>query len=78
VGALLQRLLGIPARLRALMGLQPRDRLELTYEADGLRLRPHAPGAQTRAHPLIGCAGYHGPVIPLMQLDPALYAPRML
>jgi len=78
VGALLQGLLGIPARLRALMGLQPRDRLELTYKADGLRLRPHAPGAQTRAHTLIGCAIYQGSVIPLEQLDPALDAHRML
>jgi AbrB family looped-hinge helix DNA binding protein len=33
----------IPARLRQLLGLQPGDRLELTLEADGLRLRPHGP-----------------------------------
>ena len=73
--ALLLGLLGIPVRLRELMGLQPGVRLELTFEADGLRLRPHTPGVQTRAHTLIGCAGYQGSVIPLEQLDPALYAP---
>ena len=76
--ALLQGLLGIPVRLRVLMGLQPGDRQELTYEADGLRLRPHTPGVQTRAHTLIGCAGYQGSVIRLEPLDPALYAHRML
>ena len=76
--ALLQGLLGIPIRLRELMGLQPVDRLEVTFEADGLRLRPHPPGVQSCAHTLIGCAGYQGSVIPLEQLDPALYAHRML
>ena len=30
----------IPARLRQLLGLQPGDRLELSLEADGLRLVP--------------------------------------
>ena len=64
----------IPARLRHLLGLQPGDRLELTLEADGLRLRPHAPALHASAQALIGCAGYQGPVIPLEQLDPALYA----
>ncbi len=76
--ALLQVLLGIPVRQRELMGLQAGDRLELTFEADGLRLRPHTPGVQTRAHTLIGCAGYQGSVIRLEKLDPALYAHRML
>lgn len=64
----------IPARLRQLLGLQPGDLLELTLEADGLRLRPHASAAHSSAKALIGCAGYQGPVIPLEQLDPALYA----
>ena len=39
----------IPARLRQLLGLQAGDRLELSLEADGLRLVPPAlhwvPGA---------------------------------
>ena len=68
----------IPARLRQLLGLQPGDRLELTLETDGLRLRPQAAASQASAQELIGCAGYQGPVISLEQLDPALYASRQL
>jgi len=68
----------IPARLRQLLGLQPGDRLELTLEADGLRLRPLAHADGTSAQQLIGCTGYEGPALPLEQLDPALYAHRPL
>jgi AbrB family looped-hinge helix DNA binding protein len=68
----------IPARLRQLLGLLPGDRLELTLETDGLRLRPQAAASQASAQELIGCAGYQGRVIPLEQLDPALYASRQL
>lgn len=72
--ALLQGLLGIPVRQRELMGLQPGDSLKLIFVTDGLRLRPHTPGVQTRAHSLIGCAGNKGSVIPVEKLDSALYA----
>jgi AbrB family looped-hinge helix DNA binding protein len=68
----------IPARLRQLLGLLPGDRLELTLETDGLRLRPQASATQASAQELIGCAGYQGPVVPLEHLDPALYATQLL
>ena len=68
----------IAARLRQLIGLRPGDRLELTLEAEGLRLRPHALADSTSAQQLIGCTGYEGPALPLEQLDPALYAHRPL
>lgn len=64
----------IPARLRQLLGLKPGDRLELSLEADGLRLRPHGSGKTSSARALIGCSGNSGPPIPLEQQDAALYA----
>lgn len=67
----------IPARLRQLLGLNPGDRLELSLEADGLRLRPHGSGKGGTARALIGCTGYSGPPIPLEQHDPALYARKV-
>jgi len=76
--ALLQGLSGIAARLRELLGLPPGDRLELIFEADGLRLRPHIPAVPTRAHAQIGTAGYQGFVIPLEPPDPAFDAHHML
>ena len=66
----------IPARLRQLLGLRPGDRLELTLETDGLRLRPQVSAKHVSAQELIGSAGYQGPVMPLELLDPALYATR--
>jgi len=67
----------IPARLRQLLGLKPGDRLELSLEADGLRLRPHGSGKASNVRALIGCTGYSGPPIPLDQQDPALYARKV-
>ena len=64
----------IPSRLRQLLGLQPGDRLELSLEADGLRLVPQDRSKIKSARALIGCAGYQGPPRSLEQMDPALFA----
>ena len=64
----------IPARLRQLLGLQPGDRLELSLEADGLRLVRQDRNKIRSARALIGCAGYPGPPLSLERLDPALFA----
>jgi AbrB family looped-hinge helix DNA binding protein len=66
----------IPARLRQLLGLRTGDRLALSLEPDGLRLKPLATSAETSAHALIGCLGYRGPALSLQEMDPALYARR--
>ena len=78
VGALLTLFskgqLVIPARLRQLLGLQARDRLALSLEADGLRLVPQDPAKNSSARALIGCTGYQGPALALEGMDPALFA----
>lgn len=66
----------IPARIRELLGLRPGDRLALTLEADGLHLRPQQPRKPTTAREQLGCAGYHGPALPLDAMDPARFAER--
>jgi AbrB family looped-hinge helix DNA binding protein len=66
--------LGIPARLRELLGLQPGDRLALSLMADGLLLVPEHREKSRSARALIGCTGYQGPPLSLEQMDPALFS----
>ena len=44
---------------------------------DGL-IKPQGRGKTASAQVLIGCAGYGGAVVPLEQMDPALYSNRPL
>ena len=71
-----------PMELEELLASGSRMALELQRDLRWLpmegSLTPQARGKTTSAHALIGCAGYQGAVVPLEQVDPALYANRPL
>jgi hypothetical protein len=69
-----------PMELEELLASGSRMALELQRDLrwlpmDGL-ITPQTRGKTASAQALIGCAGYQGAVVPLEQMDPALYANR--
>ena len=67
----------IPAKLRARLGISAGTRLEVTEDGGNLRLLVEPQRKTVTASACIGIAGYVGPKLELIDMDPARFATKV-